>query len=82
MQEKSLGELLGKIAGRARVVLRASREDADMSQEKLAKVLGWTRHMVANLEGGRRECRFVDFVAIAWALKVEPERMLRRILGW
>lgn len=65
-----------------RVVLKGSREDADMSQEALARKLHLTRNQIANIEGGRSAVRMVDFVMIAKALHIGPERLLRRILQW
>ena len=65
-----------------RIVLKAAREDADISQRELARRLEWTRNQVANLEGGRREIGFADFIMIARALRVDPDRMLQRILHW
>ena len=64
------------------VVLSASREDSDVSQQQLASKLGWSRNVVANLETGRRVMTLADFVLIARALRVEPERLLTRILRW
>jgi transcriptional regulator with XRE-family HTH domain len=82
MEETSLVALRRVIGTRACTILRASRVDADVSQEELATQLGWTRNMIANLESGRRVVRLGDFVVIARALKIEPERLLRRILQW
>ena len=81
-EEMNLGEIRRTLADRVSTILKASREDSDVSQEKLAKQLGWTRNMIANLESGRRVVRFADFVVIAKALHIEPERLLRRILQW
>jgi ribosome-binding protein aMBF1 (putative translation factor) len=63
-------------------VLGASREDLDVSQKQLAVKLGWTRNVVANLETGRRVLGLADFVLIARELRIEPERLLLRILRW
>ena len=65
-----------------RAVLGASREDSDVSQRQLAGKLGWTRNVIANLETGRRVLGLADFVLIARELRVEPERLLHRILRW
>ena len=67
---------------RVSVILKGSRQDLDISQEGLGRLLGWTRATVANLECGRRTLTFVDFVVIATVLKVEPDRLLRRVLLW
>lgn len=37
-----------------RIVLKASRQDRDLSQKELAQKMGWSRNQVANLESGRR----------------------------
>jgi transcriptional regulator with XRE-family HTH domain len=79
---ENLGDLRRMLAGRVSTILRASRIDADVSQEALAVSVGWTRNMIANLEYGRRVIRFDDFVIIAKALDIEPERLLRRVLQW
>jgi transcriptional regulator with XRE-family HTH domain len=65
-----------------RAVLGASREDFDVSQRQLAGKLGWSRNVVANLETGRRVLGLADFVLIARELRIEPERLLHRILRW
>lgn len=66
----------------ARTALCASRRDADVSQQELAARLGWTRNMVANMEGGRRQIRFVDFLLISKALAVNPVTLLDRVIRW
>ena len=65
-----------------RAVLGASREDSDVSQRQLAGKLGWSRNVIANLETGRRVLGLADFLLIAGALHIEPERLLHRILRW
>jgi DNA-binding transcriptional regulator YiaG len=65
-----------------RVMIKAVRKDADMSQQELAQRLEWTRNQVANIEGGRRMIGLVDFILVARALRVEPDRLLQRILRW
>lgn len=82
MEEPSREELRRILESRVRVVLKASREDSDRSQQDLATSLGWSRNMIANMETGRRAIGFVDFVMVARALRVEPERLLRRIFHW
>jgi transcriptional regulator with XRE-family HTH domain len=65
MQEMNGAELRPTLARRVSTILRASRIDADVSQEKLAASLGWTRNTIANIEGSRRAVGFIDFVLIA-----------------
>ena len=71
-----------QLEGRIGTILKATREDSDISQKDLATRMGWTRNVIANLETGRRTACIVDFVMISRALQIEPERLLRRILQW
>jgi DNA-binding XRE family transcriptional regulator len=66
----------------SRIVLRAVRRDAHVSQTELARRLSWTRNMIANLESGRREIGFVDFIMIAKALRMDAYLTFDRILRW
>lgn len=65
-----------------RVIVKASREDADVEQKELARRLGVTRNVIANLENGRRVMTVADFVMIARALNINAETLLRRVLQW
>ena len=82
MEGISLCELRLILAARVGLIVKATREDLDMTQERLAGILGWTRAMVANVECGRRTLTFADFVVISSAFNIEPERMLRRMIQW
>jgi transcriptional regulator with XRE-family HTH domain len=82
IEEVNLGELRKLLNSRVGIILKATREDLGLSQAKLAGILGWTRNMVANLESGRRTLTFADFVVVARAFNIDPEKMLRRILKW
>ena len=63
-------------------VLKASREDLDVSRTELANRLGWNPAQIAELEIGRRIVRASDLILIAKALDIEPDALLRRILRW
>ena len=63
-------------------VLKASREDLDVSRAELANRLGWKPEQIAELEIGRRIVRAADLILIAKALKIEPDALLRRIVRW
>lgn len=82
IQQQNIERLRTMLDGRVGEFLRAARMDAHMSQPTLAKLLGWTRNMVANLETGRRVARVEDFVLVAHALNIKPEKLLRRMLQW
>lgn len=64
------------------VIMVGTRRDLDVSQTELARRMGWTRNMVANLESGRRSVRLTDFLMVAKALRVDPVSLLHRILRW
>jgi transcriptional regulator with XRE-family HTH domain len=61
-------------------VLKASRVDSDVSQKELARRLHLTRNVSANIEAGRAAVLMADFVMISRALRIDPERLLHRIL--
>lgn len=63
-----------------RAVFKDSREDSDVSQKELARRMQLTRNVIANIETGRRAVLMADFVMIAKALNIHPERLLHRIL--
>jgi transcriptional regulator with XRE-family HTH domain len=63
-------------------VLKASREDADVTRQELAKRVGLTYSQIVNIEHGRRAVQADDLILIAKALGIEPEQMLQRILRW
>ena len=65
-----------------RVVIAATRIDADMSQEELATRLHVTRNTIANIECGRRVIQAAELPLIAKALGFTPEALFMRILMW
>ena len=54
-----------------------ARNNADLSQAKLAKRLKRPQSFVAKYEGGERRLDIVEFVAIAEALGADPVEILR-----
>jgi transcriptional regulator with XRE-family HTH domain len=56
------------------------REEAKMTQVKLAKRLGKHQSYVAKYEGGERRLDVVEFIAVAKALGADPLQLLRRLL--
>ena len=65
-----------------RIVIAASRIDADMSQQELALRLHVTRNTIANIEGGRRVLQAAELPIIAMALGYTPEELCRRVIMW
>ena len=66
----------------AAVVLAAMRNDSDTRQKELAKLVGLGRHVVANIETGRRRIELSDLIMIRRALKLDPPKVLNMILRW
>ena len=63
-EETDLGNLRRLYEGRVSTILKASREDSDVTQERLANLVGWTRNTIANLESGRRAVSLSDFLCL------------------
>lgn len=57
--------------------LRAYRQDAGLSQEKLAAKAGLDRTYVGGAERGERNVALVNIVRLAGALGIEPSALLR-----
>ena len=66
----------------AAVVLAAMRNDSDKRQKELAKLVGLSRHVVANIETGRRRIEFSDLIMICQALNLDPVKVLNMVLRW
>ena len=63
-------------------IIAASRRDADVKQADLAAKLGWSRSKVAKIEAGERRIELPDFILIAKALGIEPEKLFHRVMRW
>jgi transcriptional regulator with XRE-family HTH domain len=63
-------------------VIKASREDADMSRQELADRLGLTYSQIVNMENSRRAVGLIDFIMLADAIGVEPIALFERIARW
>jgi DNA-binding XRE family transcriptional regulator len=66
----------------AAVVLAAMRSDSDKRQKELAKLVGLGRHVIANIETGRRRIEFSDMIMICRALNLDPVKVLNMVLRW
>ena len=60
-------------------MIKASREDADLSRQQLAERLGLTYSQIVNIENGRRAVGLIDFILLAEALGIEPKTLLDRV---
>jgi DNA-binding XRE family transcriptional regulator len=63
-------------------VVAASRRQAGLTQEDLAKRLGWNKSTIAKIESGERRLDVPEFIFIAEALEVKPEQIFKRVLEW
>lgn len=63
-------------------VIKASREDADLSREELAKRLGLTYSQIVNIENRRRAVGLIDFIMLAEAIGVAPIALFERVARW
>jgi transcriptional regulator with XRE-family HTH domain len=63
-------------------VIAATRREAGLTQEDLAKRLRWHRSTIAKIEAGERRVDVAEFIKIAEALKVAPELLFTRVLRW
>jgi len=63
-------------------VVKASREDSDLSRQELARRVGLTYSQVVNIENSRREVSLVDFLMLSEAMDMEPVALLERIQRW
>jgi DNA-binding XRE family transcriptional regulator len=47
------------------IVLAATRNDSDRTQDELAKLVGVSRNVIANIESGRKMIELTDFLALS-----------------
>ena len=66
----------------ARTILRAFRNDADLTQEQLAARVAWTPKMVVDLESGRKAMQIRYVVRIARGLGIDPADAFAQIVNW
>jgi len=62
-----------------RELLIAARDQAGLTQQRLAKRLGKPQSFVAKYEGGERRLDVVEFIVIARAIGTDPARIFRKI---
>lgn len=62
-------------------LLVATRHEADIRQQTLAKALGRPQSFIAKYEGGERRIDLVEFIAIARALGADPIGLFREFLA-
>jgi transcriptional regulator with XRE-family HTH domain len=60
-------------------MLIAARDEADLTQEKLAARLGRHQSFVAKYEGGERRLDVIEFVHICRAIGISPDRLIKKL---
>ena len=63
-------------------LIASSRHEAKLTQEELAKKLGWSRAKVCKIESGERRIDVPEFIEIAFALDMPPEQLFARVIQW
>jgi len=66
----------------ARTVLRAFRDDADVTQQQLAARVGWSPKQVVDLESGRKAMQIRHVVRIVRGLGIDPAAAFAQIVSW
>ena len=62
-------------------ILREAREDAELTQEALAIELGFRfNNIIARIEHGSRKVGFLEFIAMAKALKRDPTELMQEYM--
>lgn len=59
----------------------AARDEAGLTQEKLAKRLGKHQSFVAKYEGGERRLDVVEFLWITGVLRADPIKILKALMA-
>jgi DNA-binding XRE family transcriptional regulator len=62
-------------------VFRGARQDADLTQEAAADLLGWSRDVLVNFENDRRDFGVADLILFANRTKMDPAILFARILA-
>lgn len=57
-----------------------ARREAGLTQRDLAQILKRPRSFVSRIETGERRLDVVEFVAVAKALKIDPEELFSRFV--
>jgi transcriptional regulator with XRE-family HTH domain len=64
-----------------RELLIGARDDAGLTQQKLAKKLGKHQSFVAKYEGGERRIDVIEFLTITRAIGADPVRLLKALIA-
>ncbi|MEZ0169475.1 helix-turn-helix domain-containing protein [Microvirga sp. TS319] len=65
---------------RLRVLLKAARKKAGLTQDELAEQMGAYKTFVSKYERGERQLDLIEFLAVAEALRLEPKTLIDQLL--
>ena len=57
-----------------------ARKDAGLTQQVLARRLGKPQSFIAKYEGGERRLDVLEFLAVARAIRVDPNRIIKGLM--
>lgn len=60
-------------------LLVKARSDAGLSQAALAEKLGWIQTAVSKYERGERRLDLIEFLEVAAALRIDPQKVIRQL---
>lgn len=63
-------------------VLTGARRAARLSQESLAKKMGWSQSEISRVERGERRLDVIEFTIWARALNQDPIKLYTRFVQW
>lgn len=61
-------------------VLIAARKERKLTQQTVADRLGKPQSYIAKVEGGERRLDITEFVSLARAMEVDPEKLFSKVL--
>ena len=66
----------------AGAVIAHTRDDVDVTQKVLAEAIGVSEDTMGAIEAGRRKLDVGELIEIAKTLRVDPLKLLQRIIDW
>lgn len=64
---------------RFRELLIGARKAKGLSQDALAEKLGWVQTVVSKYERGERRLDIIEFLDVAKALGIDPQKVIRQL---
>jgi DNA-binding XRE family transcriptional regulator len=61
-------------------VFRGARQDADLTQEEAADLVGWSKDVIVNFENNRRDLGVADLILFCEKAAIDPAELFERVL--